>query len=282
MKMVDKIALVTGGAHGIGKALCQRLVKEKAAGIAVADIDLAAAEQTVQELKDMGGSDLGGRALAVRCDVTQEAEIRRAVAEVEDELGPIDLLVSNAGFGFGDGPGWMATSQTDEQWDTLWRVHVMAHVWGARAVLPGMIRRGSGYLVNTVSAAGLLSQIGDAAYATTKHAAIGFAESLAITHGEQGIRVSVLCPQGVRTRLLEIEEVVAKSVGTDGILEPEQVADDVIQAMDEERFLIVPHAATLEYLRRKTADYDRWLQGMRRFRRSLFPTDDIMDLGPEG
>ena len=276
MKMAGKIALVTGGAHGIGKALCERLVKEGADGVAVADVDSEAAEALAKQL-----GESGGRAMAISCDVTREVDIRRAVEATEESLGPIDVLVSNAGFGFGDGPGWMATSQTDEQWDTLWRVHVMAHVWGARAVLPGMIRRGSGYLLNTVSAAGILSQIGDAAYATTKHAAIGFAESLAITHGEQGIRVSVLCPQGVRTRLLDVEEVVAKSVGTDGILEPEQVADDVIQAMDEERFLIVPHAASLEYLRRKAADYDRWLQGMRRFRRSLFPSDDIMDLGPE-
>ncbi|MCG8459888.1 MAG: SDR family oxidoreductase [Holophagales bacterium] len=274
MRLDGKVALVTGGAHGIGKALCERFAAEGAAAVAVADIDLDAARGVCSRVLE-----LGSRASALDCDVSQEGPIRDAVARTEAELGPVDLLVSNAGLGYGDGPGWMASSQSDEQWNTLWRVNVMAHVWGARAVLPGMIRRGGGYVLATVSAAGLLTQVGDAAYATTKHAAIGFAESLAITHGEQGIGVSVLCPQGVRTRLLDTDEVVAGSVGADGILEPEQVADAVIEGLDAERFLILPHPPTLEYLRRKTADYDRWLAGMRRFRRRFFPTDDPMDLG---
>ena len=273
MKLKDKVVLVTGGAHGIGKALCERFASEGAAGVAVADIELDAAQAVAHKI-----SSSGTQAIALHCDVSEEEPIRDAVRRTEEELGPIDLLVSNAGFGFGDGPGWTAASQTNKQWDEVWRVNVMAHVWAARAVLPSMIQRGGGYLLNTVSAAGLLSQIGDASYSTTKHAAIGFAESLAITHGDQGIKVSVLCPQGVKTRLIEVEEVVKKSVSTDGLLEPEQVADDVVQALDEERFLIVPHPESLEYLRRKVADYDRWLHGMRRFRRSLFPSDDIMDL----
>ena len=274
MKLKDSIALVTGGAHGIGRALCERFAREGARAVAVADLDVDAAEAVARTV-----SEAGSQGLAVWCDVSREEPIRDAVARVEAEVGPVDLLVSNAGFGYGDGPGWMATSQPDEQWDMLWRVHVMAHVWGARAVLPGMIRRGRGYLLNTVSAAGLLSQIGDAVYATTKHGAIGFAESLAITHAEQGIGVSVLCPQGVRTRLLEQEEKLAQSVAADGILEPDHVADHVIEALDEERFLIVPHPQTLEHLRRKAGDYDRWLRGMRRFRRMLFPDDEVMDLG---
>ena len=273
MKLTDKTALVTGGAHGIGKALCERFAREGAA-VAVTDIDLEAAIAVAGAIVEAGG-----RAVALACDVTREAAVRAAVEATEKELGPVDVLVSNAGFGYGDGPGWMATSQPDEQWETLWKVHVMSHVWGARAVLPGMIRRGGGYLLNTVSAAGLLNQVGDAAYATTKHGAIGFAESLAITHGDQGIRVSVLCPQGVRTRLLEVESIVAESVGLDGILEPEDVAGFVVQAMDEERFLIVPHPRTQDYMRRKADDYDRWLHGMRRLRRSLFPSDEVMDLG---
>lgn len=272
MKIQSKIALVTGGAHGIGRAIAERFAQDGAAAVVIADIELDAAQEAVSKIQALGVD-----ASAVHCDVSQPGPIAAAVAHTESQHGPIDILVSNAGFGYGDGPGWTATSQTDEQWDTLWRVNVMAHMWGARAVLPGMVERGGGYLLNTVSAAGLLTQVGDAAYATTKHAAIGFAESLAITHGEQGIRVSVLCPQGVRTRLLEVEKVVADSVGTDGILEPEDVAADVVQAMDEERFLIVPHPESLEYLRRKTADYDRWIRGMRRFRRSLFPSDEIMD-----
>jgi len=161
----------------------------------------------------------------------------------------------------------MASSATNQDWQTIWEVNVMSHVYAARAVLPGMIERGEGYLLNTSSAAGLLSQIGSAPYSTTKHASIGFAESLAITHGDQGIRVSVLCPQGVATPMTEGKEHSPQA--GDGMLQPSEVAESVIQGLEEERFLILPHPQVLTYMQRKTSDYDRWLGGMRRFRRKF-------------
>ncbi|MEO1368462.1 MAG: SDR family NAD(P)-dependent oxidoreductase, partial [Acidobacteriota bacterium] len=220
MLIKDKVVLVTGGAHGIGRALCAGFAGAGARAVAVCDIDLDAAEQTAQLVREAGAD-----ARVLECDVSAEAPIRRAVALTEKDFGALDLMVSNAGFGYSDKPGWTSASQTNAQWDETWRVNVMAHVWAVRAALPGMLARGSGYFLNTVSAAGLITQVGDAAYATTKHAAIGFAESVAITHGDQGIGISVLCPQGVRTRLIELEEVVGKSVGVDGIREPEEVAE---------------------------------------------------------
>ena len=275
MKIQDKVCLVTGGARGIGRALAIGFAGSGAKAVVICDIDLEKAEETGVAVREAGA-----QALVLDCDVSEEAPIRRAVAQAERQFGAVDVMAQNAGFGYSDKPGWTVASQTNEQWDMQWRVNVMAHVWGVRAALPGMLARGSGYFLNTVSAAGLITQVGDAAYATTKHAAIGFAESLAITHGEQGIGVSVLCPQGVRTRLIELEEIVTKSVGVDGIREPEEVAAASIEAIDEGRFLVLPHPETLDYLRRKTADYDRWISGMRRFRRMLFPSDDIMDPGP--
>ncbi len=287
MRIEDKVVLITGGAAGIGRALAQRFHGEGAAGVAVADLD----EARVADV----ASAIGG--LAIAADVSNEEEIRRAVHLTEERFGPIDLLCSNAGILFTDAPGWTAASQTDEQWDTIWKVNVMAHVWGARAVLPGMIRRGGGYLLHTASAAGLLSQIGDASYSTTKHAAIGFAESVAITHGDQGIKVSVLCPQAVDTAMLRAatgapdgEELAAEAAPdgkdraagaarVDGVLTAEEVAAAAVEGLREERFLILPHPRVSEYHRRKASDYDRWLAGMRRFRRSLFPDDGIMRFG---
>lgn len=273
MQLRDKIVLITGAGHGIGRALVRRFHAEGAKGIAIADLDGDAAAQVAEEV--------GGLALTV--DVTQEQDLRRAVAQTEHQLGPIDLFCSNAGIALSDSPGWTATSQSNEQWETLWKVNVMAHVWGARAVLPGMIRRGGGYLLNTVSAAGLLNQIGDAAYSTSKHAAIGFAEALSITHGKQGIQVSVLCPQAVATRMFRgpEHEAPAKAASADGVLKPEDVAEVTVQGLAEERFLILPHPKVTDYMARKAGDYDRWLGGMRKFRRGLFPDDGIMDLGPE-
>jgi NAD(P)-dependent dehydrogenase (short-subunit alcohol dehydrogenase family) len=257
MRVEGKVLVVTGGASGIGKAMCLRFHREGARGIAVADINQAGAREVAEAI--------GG--LALRCDVSVEADIVAVVEETERRFGPIDLFCSNAGIGISDEPGGMSTSATNEDWQTIWQVNVMAHVYAARAVLPGMIERGEGYLLNTSSAAGLLSQIGSAPYSTTKHASIGFAESLAITHGDQGIRVSVLCPQGVVTPMTEGQGHTPQA--GDGMLQPSEVAESVIRGLEEERFLILPHPQVLTYMQRKTSDYDRWLKGMRRFRQQF-------------
>lgn len=252
MKLKDKIAIVTGAASGIGRALCERFVQEGAAGIAAVDINeegaLAVAAAT-------GGVGFGA-------DVSNEADVVRVVEEAEQRFGRIDVFVSNAGIGVRD-PSHVA-SASNEDWQRIWGINVMAHIYAARAVLPKMIAQGSGYLLNTASAAGLLSQIGSAPYSVTKHAAVGFAESLSIAHHDQGIRVSLLCPQAVRTGMTAGGD--GGVAGLDGMLETDDVCNAVIAAMDEERFLILPHPQVLTYMQRKTADYDRWLGGMRRLR----------------
>lgn len=270
MKLRDKVVLITGGAHGIGRALAERFHQEGARGIAVADLDAEVARAVARSV--------GGLPLAA--DVSRQADVARAVEATEERLGPIDLLCSNAGVAFSDAPGWTASSQADERWERAWNVNVMAHVWGARSVLPGMIRRGGGYLLHTVSAAGLLNQIGDAVYSTTKHAALGFAEAVAITHGDQGIKVSVLCPQAVATSMFAGDEhrAAAEAASADGVLSPAEVAEAVVRGLAEESFLILPHPQVRKYFERKASDYDRWLSGMRRFRRRLFPDDEMMEI----
>lgn len=270
MKLEGKAVLITGGGHGIGRAMALRFRQEGARAVAVADIDAEAVKGVANEVDG----------LALRCDVSREEKLREAVKATEERFGALDLLCSNAGVAFSDAPGWMAASQTNEQWQRAWEINVMAHVWGARAVLPGMIRRGEGYLLNTVSAAGLLNQIGDAVYSTTKHAALGFAESVAITHGDEGIGVSALCPQAVDTRMFTTAEhaAAAEAAAVDGLLSPDDVASAVIEGLDHERFLILPHPNVSEYARRKASDHDRWLSGMRRFRRSL--QSDFGDMSP--
>jgi NAD(P)-dependent dehydrogenase (short-subunit alcohol dehydrogenase family) len=190
------------------------------------------------------------------------------VDDVLDKHGRIDLFCSNAGIIATDGPPWYATSASNDTWQAMWDIHVMSHVYAARACLPSMIERGEGYFLNTASAAGLLNQIGDAAYSTTKHAAVGFAEALAITHGDDGIRVSCLCPQAVATRMIGVVED-GGTAGVDGVLPPSAVADAVVEGLAEERFLILPHPEVATYRERKTADYDRWLGGMRKLRRQF-------------
>ncbi len=271
MRVEGKVVLVTGGAHGIGKAMVERFHREGARRVAVVDLDGDGARAVAAEVGGLG----------LTADVSREEDIQRAVAATEAELGPIDLYCSNAGVAFSDAPGWTVYSQSNAQWEKIWKINVMAHMWGTRAVLPGMIRRGCGYLLHTVSAAGLLNQIGDAAYSTTKHAALGFAEAVAITHGEQGIGISVLCPQAVRTAMFATEEheAAAKAASADGVLTAEEVAEAVVTGLAAESFLILPHPRVADYMGRKAGDYDRWLHGMRRFRRSLFPSDEIMSLG---
>ena len=264
-----KIAVVTGGGHGIGRALCRRLARD-GARVVVADLEPDAAARVAAET--------GGVAQVL--DVADEAAVQALVDTVERDIGAIDLFVSNAGVGFGDADGNAASREgglvaTDDRWAACWSVNVMAHVYAARALLPRMIARGGGYLVNVASAAGLLSQIGDAAYSATKHAAVAFAESLAITHGEQGIQVSVVCPQAVATRMIGIEDDAGTSDGgfggndVDGILPPDRVAEDIMAGIREGRFLVLPHPRVRTYVQRKAADHDRWIAGMQRFRRKL-------------
>ena len=249
MDLKEKVAVVTGGANGIGRALCRRFAAEGARGVVVADVDADGAAHIAQEI--------GG--LAVTTDVAVEADVVRLVHQATEAYGPIDLFCSNAGIGAGGG-----VDAPNDAWQRIWGINVMGHIYAARAVLPGMLARGQGYLLQTASAAGLLSQIGSAPYSVTKHAAVAFAEWLAITYGDAGIRVSCLCPQGVRTNLLLGPDSAPFAFLRDTALEPEQVADAVVKGLAEERFLILPHPEVAEYFRRKAEDYDRWLRGMRR------------------
>jgi len=249
VRVWGKSVVVTGGARGIGLALARRFAAEGARGVTVADLQ----EDALRKAAD----EIGCR--AVPCDVADEADIARLVAAAEDAFGPIDVFVSNAGIARMGG-----AEAPDEEWRQNWDIHVMAHVYAARAVAPGMAVRGEGYLVNTASAAGLLSHVDSATYSVTKHAAVAFAEWLSIAYGDRGVRVSVLCPQAVRTAMLAgHEESVA---GLDGVLEPEQVADSVIEAMAREAFLILPHPEVQGYMQRKATDRERWLRGMRKLR----------------
>jgi NAD(P)-dependent dehydrogenase (short-subunit alcohol dehydrogenase family) len=258
VNVADKVVIVTGGANGIGKALCERFHQEGAYKVVVADLE----KDNAQTVADTIEGDSFG------VDVRDEEQIKAMVAEVEKRYGRVDLFCSNAGIIALDGEPWWATSAPNSTWQAMWDIHVMSHVYAARACLPGMLQRKEGYLLNTASAAGLLNQIGDAAYSTTKHAAIGFAESLAITHGDDGIKVSVLCPQAVATRMTgNIGEGDGGTAAVDGMLTAEQVADAVVDGLATEKFLILPHKEVEEYRNRKTADYDRWLGGMRKLRR---------------
>ncbi len=256
MQITDKVVVVTGGANGIGRALCERFRQEGAAHIAVVDLELETAESVAEAL---------GEASAYGVDVRQEGQIKAMVEDVIARQGRIDLFCSNAGIIAGDGEPWWATSAPNSTWQAMWDIHVMSHVYAARACLPHMIERGEGYFLNTASAAGLLNQIGDAAYSTTKHAAIGFAEALAITHGGDGIKVSALCPQAVATRMIGDNQDGA-SAGVDGVLTPEAVAEAVIAGLESESFLILPHKEVVAYRENKTRDYDRWIGGMQRLR----------------
>lgn len=263
MEIKDKVVVITGGAAGIGEGLAVRFAQDGARHIAVVDLDLQASQCVAD--------DLGGCGSAHAVDVADQQAVRDLVATVEADAGPIDLFVSNAGYVTVGG-----LEASDEEFQRMWEVHVLAHLYAARAVLPGMIRRGSGYLLNTASAAGLLSQIGSVHYSVTKHAAVALAEWLAITHGPQGIKVSVLCPQAVRTKILDnspsrdLLEGAPRVASGDGDLQPSDVAEVVTQALRAEQFLVLPHPEVAEYARRKSTDIDRWLGGMQRFQERLY------------
>jgi NAD(P)-dependent dehydrogenase (short-subunit alcohol dehydrogenase family) len=263
------VAVVTGGGHGIGRALSRRLAKD-GAQVVVADLDGDAANTVATEI---GGT-------AKQLDVSDEAAMMALVDTVESDVGPIDLFISNAGVGFGDGESGAISAEggmnpIDDRWTASWNINVMAQVYAARAVIPRMLERGGGRIINIASAAGLLSQIGDAAYSATKHASVGFTESLAINYGDDGIAVSVVCPQAVATRMIGIEDDSGKTEGgfrgndVDGILPADDAADIIIDQALEGRFLILTHPQVATYIQRKTGDYDRWIGGMRKFRRSL-------------
>jgi NAD(P)-dependent dehydrogenase (short-subunit alcohol dehydrogenase family) len=249
MKLPGKTIVVTGGATGIGRALCRRFAREAPRAIVVADLDASGAEAVAAEIDGW----------AMAADVSREADVARLVSAVTERYGSIDLFCSNAGIIVEGGE-----ETPDAAWQSIWGVNVMAHVYAARAVLPGMLARGEGYLLQTVSAAGLLSQIGSAPYSVTKHAALAFAEWLSITYGDRGIQVSAICPQGVLTDMLLRPRPGGESFLKATAVTPEHVADCAVAGIADERFLILPHPEVAEYFQRKASDYDRWLRGMRR------------------
>jgi NAD(P)-dependent dehydrogenase (short-subunit alcohol dehydrogenase family) len=254
----DRTIVVTGGGNGIGAALARRFAAEGAQGVVVADIDGDAASKVA--------ADIDG--LAVQADVSDESAVQRLVSAAEAAYGSIDLFCSNAGIGT---PGGLEMS--NEDWQQIWDVNLMAHVYSARAVLPSMLERGAGYLLQTSSAAGLLTNIGAAAYSVTKHAAVALAEWIAVTYGDQGIKVSALCPQFVNTAMLDAlgaDPAVAAWI-RQAAIDAAEVAETVVQGLAEERFLILPHPEVSEFFLRKATDYDRWLDGMRRLQRLVTP-----------
>lgn len=250
MELKDKIIVVTGAASGIGRAMCIRYAAEGAKHIACVDLNLEGAQATADQI--------GGTAYGV--NVGKADEIKKLIEAVEQDIGPIDLFCSNAGISVAGG-----VEVPDDDWQRIWDINVMSHVWAARALVPRMTARGGGYLLNTSSAAGLLNQVGSAPYGVTKHAAVGLAEWLALTYGDQGIKVSVLCPQAVRTEMTRGHEDHVAAI--DGMMEPEPVAEACVQTIRDERFLVLPHPEVLGYMRRKTEDYDRWIGGMRKLNR---------------
>ena len=251
MKVSGKVVVVTGGANGIGQALAEIFHREGAAKVVVADLDGAWAKTVADAI--------GGASFA--CDVGKESDILRVIDETEKQFGPIDLFCSNAGsIGEFDPMSENAGGSSDEPWAKSWAVNVMSHIYAARHLVPRMRARGGGYFLNTISAAGLLSQVGSSAYSTTKHAAVGFAENLAISHKAHNIRVSILCPQGVETNM--IRGMPKGPQSHDGNLTPEEVAQSALEGIDRETFLILPHPQVLTYMRAKTENYDRWIGGM--------------------
>lgn len=254
MDIKDRIIVVTGAAGGIGRALALRFAEAGAKRIICTDIDGDGAAATA---RDVGG-------IGRRVNVAVEDEIKALIDDIETQEGPIDLFCSNAGISLRGGP-----EVPNEDWQRIWDINVMAHVYAARHIVPRMIARGGGYLLNTASAAGLLSQVGSAPYAVTKHASVALAEWLALSYGDDGIKVSVLCPQAVRTAMTKGKEGGVASV--DGMMEPEPVAEACVKAIEEETFLVLPHPEVLDYMRRKADNYDRWIGGMRKLNRQYNP-----------
>jgi NAD(P)-dependent dehydrogenase (short-subunit alcohol dehydrogenase family) len=274
MEIANKVAVVTGGASGIGRSIALALAIAGAKGVVVADIDGPGAAKAAADIEAAGFP-----ALAMSADMSHEPDVQALVAGAEDVFGPVDLFFSNAGIIVAGG-----VEVPDDAWQRIWAINVHSHIYSARALLPGMLARGSGYIVITASAAGLLTQLGSAPYAVTKHAAVSLAEWLSITYGERGLRVSALCPQAVTSNLLATsrrelgEEALPADAGTtggsaqaavDGVMDPDDVAAIVLQAVRDEQFLILPHPEVATYERRRADDRERWLGGMRRFQSRL-------------
>ena len=249
MDVRGKVVVVTGAGSGIGRALGVRFAAEGAKTVVISDRNESLAKSVAKEISG----------IAFKTDVGVEAEVQTLVQEVTRTAGPIDLFCSNAGIILNGGP-----ETPDSEWQRIWNVNVMSHVYCARAVLPGMLERGQGYLLQTASAAGLLTQLGSAPYSVTKHAAVGFAEWLAVTYAAKGIKVSCLCPQGVRTDMLNQSNSGIAEYLRPSALDPEEVAESVVQGLATEQFLILPHPEVADYFRHKADDYERWLRGMRK------------------
>ena len=259
MELDGKVVVVTGGGNGIGRALCRRFATERAKGVVVADIAGDRARAVADELTHSSADP--NAAIAVSTDVAVEADVVALVRAATETYGGVDLFCANAGIAVGGGP-----EASDEEWQRIWSVNLMAHVYAARALLPAWLERGGGYLLHTASAAGLLTNLGALPYAVTKHAMVALAEWLSVTYGDAGIRVSCLCPQGVRTDMLFGAGPASAALLEAGAIEPDDVAEAVVAGLADERFLILPHPEVADYLRRKADDPDRWLRGMRRLR----------------
>ena len=253
MKLRDKTVVVTGGGYGIGKGLCQRFAAEGASSIVVADIDGDAAKATAEI---MGGH-------AVACDVADESAVIALIEDTESNIGPIDLFCLNAGIA-----GTASDDHSNEDWDRMIDINFKSHVYTARELVPRMLKRGGGYLLHTASAAGLLTAISSAPYSVTKHAVVAFAEWLRIAHGQQGLKVSCLCPQGVQTRMIESDDPSAVML-RQGSITVEQLADSVVEGLDKENFLILPHPEVGKYIQNKANDYDRWIKALQDIRKSV-------------